>query len=93
MRTYVVAAFVLLMSPIAALAQSSSVPSDCVPAWGRYSAAPSPKAFAAGTTQGCGWQINNDRFPDAASIRAQALRQCAESAGTSGGCRIISQSN
>lgn len=73
-------------------ASAQSVTPDCAGAWGRYSAAPSPKAFANGTKQGCGWQIKNDNYRDIATIRAQALRQCAGYAGLTGGCRIIAQS-
>jgi hypothetical protein len=74
-----------------AFAQSSGVTPDCAPAWGRYAAAPGPKAFANGSKRGCGWQIKNDAYPTAQAIRAQALRQCAQEAGAQGGCRVVSE--
>jgi hypothetical protein len=75
-----------------ASAQSGVTP-DCAPAWVRYSAAPGPKAFASGKLRGCGWQIKNGTYTTPAEIRTKALQQCAENAGVSGGCRIVSQAN
>jgi hypothetical protein len=92
MKFVAVVSVVALFGSTGALAQSSTVTSDCAGAWGRYSAAAGPKAFANGKSQGCGWQIKTDSYPTMQAIRAQALRQCAQYAGPAGGCRIIAQS-
>ena len=92
MKRALLTAVLLAASFSAAFAQAGVTP-DCAPAWGRYSAAPGPKAFANGKARGCGWQIKNDTYSTAAAIRAKALQQCAEQSGASGGCRIVSQSN
>jgi hypothetical protein len=92
MKSIAAVTLVALLSSNGALAQSSAVTSDCTGAWGRYSGAPGPKAFANGKSQGCGWQIKTGDFPTIQAIRAQALRQCAQYAGPAGGCKIIAQS-
>jgi hypothetical protein len=81
----------LLAASVATSSAQSGVTPDCTPAWGRYSAAPGPKAFANGAARGCGWQIKNDTYATAAAIRAKALQQCAEQAGSKGGCRIVNE--
>jgi hypothetical protein len=86
------AAALLAVSISPLMAQPAGLTADCQGAWGRYSAAPAPKAFAAGARQGCGWQIRSGEFQTSAQIRAQALRQCAQFAGPSGGCRIVGES-
>ena len=55
----------------------------------RYQAAPGPKAFAAGKTRGCGWQIKNDIYATSAAIRAKAIEQCQQSSGDT--CRIVAE--
>lgn len=91
MKRVVMAALFLMAMAASAAAQPANLTPDCVGAWGRYSAAPGPKAFASGRG-GCGWQIRTNSNPDMAAIRAQALRQCEQNAGANGGCRITSQS-
>jgi hypothetical protein len=87
---FIIAATLLVAGTMPAFAQRGLTP-DCQAAWGRYLAAPAPKAFANGASQGCGWQIKSDSYPDVAAIRAQALRQCAQFAGPTGGCKVIDQ--
>ena len=91
-RSAWLAATLLAATTIPNVTNAQSVTSDCAASWGRYQAAPGPKAFANGSKQGCGWQIKNDSYPTAAAIRAQAIRQCVGYAGASAGCRIISES-
>jgi hypothetical protein len=93
MKVSIAALAVFATVSTTASAQSNGVTPDCAPAWSRYNAAPSPKAFANGSNRGCGWQIKSDSYPTAQAIRAQALRQCASQAGAQGGCRIVSEQN
>lgn len=68
-------------------ARAQNVDPQCAPALARYNAAPGPKAFAAGTTRGCGWQTRSDQFATLQAIQAQALRQCQSAGGDA--CRIV----
>jgi hypothetical protein len=81
---------ILATTTTLASAQPAGLTAGCVGAWGRYSAAQGPKAFASGKN-GCGWQKKSEDFPTAAAVRAQAMRQCADNTGAGGGCRIISE--
>jgi len=78
-------AVIALTSRAPALAQA--VDAKCAPVLARYNSAPGPKAFAAGTTSGCGWQTRSDRFTTMQAIQAQALHQCQSAGGD--GCRIV----
>lgn len=80
----------LVIASTAVAATASAMAPECQTGpYQRYLAAPGPKAFAAGKTRGCGWQIKSNDYVTTAAIRGKALAQCREFGGDN--CRVIAE--
>lgn len=77
----------LLAGTAAAQTAPAGLDRDCQAVHARYDRSAGPKAFAAGRTRGCGWQVRSDTASSLDAIKALAIRQCAAAGGDQ--CRIV----
>jgi hypothetical protein len=80
---------VFLGAQASAFAQPKGIDSTCMGPYQRYLAAPGPKAFAMGTSRGCGWQVQTSTLRSMDDIRQAAVTQCSRYGD---GCRVVETS-
>jgi hypothetical protein len=74
-----------------ALAQPNGLHPGCEQSYGRYAAAPAPKAFAMGKTMRCGWWSNTSNIVQTIQeVKELSIKQCASYGGDN--CRVVDSS-
>jgi hypothetical protein len=76
--------------PVAVAAQPSGMSSACQAAYAKYEAASGVKAFAKGTSQGCGWSYRTGENAKMSDARQRALGFCNADGGDN--CRVVATS-
>lgn len=79
------------LSSTIAFAMPSGMSEDCKKAYISYEAASGRKAFAKGSSKGCGWSLSLNGNLDLAKTRERAVNFCKVHQGDN--CRVVASQN
>jgi hypothetical protein len=77
----------IFITPTYLVAMPVGLSDDCKKAYMQYEAASGRKAFAKGSTQGCGWSLSLNGTLNLAKTRERALNFCKAHQGNN--CRVV----